>query len=244
MFRKTETGIDNVVTGESFNTTERPLAEDPMVISARLVQDDLAIMIEKEDGEPHLLAGALLLAGFWRLEDKFGMSIADIHTSGDVPHYMDKLHRGISNFFRRIQPDEPHNRNNYFLQVDDNLAWSTSIGSEDSETVTWNTAEKNKAIEHHYFRSERQSLRRLPRSGAVVFTIRTYFEPITKIANEPYVPGRLASGIRSWDEGVGAYKGREKYEEVLLEYLDKKHEEQVANGLDLSKEDEVRAYPF
>lgn len=32
---------------------------------ARLVQDDLAIMFEKPDGQYYLLAGAILLAGFW-----------------------------------------------------------------------------------------------------------------------------------------------------------------------------------
>jgi len=58
------------------------------------------------------------------------------------------------------------------------------------------------------------------------------------------VPGRLASGIRSWGDDVSKYKGEEMYGDVLLEYLDKMHEEQVANGLDVSKEDEVRQYPY
>ena len=215
-----------------------------MATAARLVQDDLALMFERPDGEYYLLAGAILLAGFWRLSDKFGMRLSDIHTSGDVPQYREKLERGMMNFFRRLRPEEPVLRNNYFIQVDANLAWSHSIGPEDSDSVSWSTAEKNKAIEHHYFRSERQSLRRLPRSGAVVFTIRTYFEPITEIVKEPYVPGRLASAIRSWGDDVSKYKGKEMYEEVLLEYLDQKHAEQVAAGLDVDKEDEVRSYPY
>lgn len=78
----------------------------------------------------------------------------------------------------------------------------------------------------------------------MVFTIRTYFHPISEICEEPYVPGRLASAVRSWGEDVSRYKGKERYEEVLLEYLDAKHREQVAAGLDFEKEDEVRAYPF
>ena len=77
-----------------------------------------------------------------------------------------------------------------------------------------------------------------------MFTIRTYFHPITEICEEPFVPGRLASAVRSWGPDVSTYKGRERYEEVLLEYLDKKHQEQVEAGLDFEKEDEVRAYPF
>ena len=247
MFRKTDVGIDNTVMNESFNVIDLTMngnKENPMQLSARLIQDDLAIMFEKEDGQYYLLAGAILLAGFWRLEDKFGMPLSEIHTSGDVPGFKDKLERGMMNFFRRVKPDSPVLRNNYFLQVDDSLAWSHSIGSEDGDGIGWFTAEKNRAIQHHYFRSERQSLRRLPRSGGVVFTIRTYFHPITEIAEEPYVPGRLASSVRSWGDNVSRYKGRERYGEVLLEYLDGKHEQQVANGLDVSKEEDVRAYPY
>ncbi|KAI2472782.1 mannosyl transferase [Annulohypoxylon bovei var. microspora] len=244
MFKRTAVGIDNLWSGESFDIIQRPLPEDPMQICARLVQDDLAIMIERPDSQYYLLAGAVLLAGFWRLEDKYGMVMSEIHTSGDVPQFKEKLEKGMMNFFRRLKPEELVARNNYFMQVDDSLDWSWSIGSEDSKEVSWNTAEKNRAIDHHYFRSERQSLRRLPKSGGIVFTIRTYFLPITEIVKEDYVPGRLASAVRSWGDDVSRYKGKERYEEVLLEYLDKKHEEQVERGLDLSREDEVRAYPF
>ena len=244
MFHKTPLGMDNIYTSEKFNIIERPLVEDPMQMAARMVQDDLAIMFEKSDGQYYLLAGSILLAGFWRLEDKFGMPLSEIHTSGNVPGFKPKLEKGMMNFFRRIQPDAPVLRNNYFLQVDDDLAWSHSIGSEDKKVVGWYTAEKNKAVEHHWFRSERQSLRRLPKSGGVVFTIRTYFHPIIEIARQPYVPGRLASAVRSWGDDVSNYKGKAMYQDVLLEYLDRKHQEQVEGGLDLSKEDEVRSYPY
>lgn len=160
LYKKTDVGIDNIVTGESFDIVERPLKEDPMQMAARLVQDDLAIMFEKEDGQYYLLAGSILLAGFWRLTDKFGMPLSEIHTSGDVPGFKDKLEKSMLNFFRRVQPENPVLRNNYFIQVDDDLAWSHSIGDEDSEGIGWFTADKNKAIENHMFRSERQSLRR------------------------------------------------------------------------------------
>ena len=227
--------MDNLLTGESFNITSRPLAEDPMQMASRMVQDDLAIMFEKPDGQYYLLAGSILLPGFWRLEDKFGMPLSEIHSSGNVPGFKSKLEKGMMNFFRRIQPNAPVLRNNYFMQVDDELAWSHSIGPEDSDGVTakegWFTAEKNKAIEHHWFRSERQSLRRLPRSGGVVFTIRTYFHPVVEVAQEPGVPGRLASAVRSWGDDVAKYKGRERYQDVLLEYLDNKHKEQLEKGL-------------
>lgn len=76
-----------------------------------------------------------------------------------------------------------------------------------------------------------------------VFTIRTYLAPVVEIAKEAFVPGRLASGIRSWDEDVAKYKGLERYGAVLLEYLDREHEKQVQAGLPLETE-EGRSYPW
>lgn len=244
LYKRTPEGIVNLWSGESLNIVERPLKEDAMCMAGRLVQDDLALMIEKPDGEYYLLAGSILLAGFWKLEDKFGMRLSDIHTSGDVPQFKEKLESGMMKFFSRLSCEELYARNNYFFQVDDSLAWSWSMGDEDSPGLSWQTAQKNRAIEHHFFRSERQTLRRLPKSGAIIFTIRTYFHPITEIAQEDFVPGRLASAVRSWGDDVSRYKGREMYGEVLLEYLDQEHAKQIERGLDLEKEDKVRQYPW
>lgn len=110
LYRKTPVGMDNIVTGESFNIIERPLIEDPMQMAARMVQDDLAIMFEKEDGQYYLLAGSILLAGFWRLEDKLGMPLSKIHYEAEVPGYKDKLEKGMTNFFKRVQPNGPVQR--------------------------------------------------------------------------------------------------------------------------------------
>ncbi|KAJ4411823.1 hypothetical protein N0V91_000958 [Didymella pomorum] len=239
-------GVNNLITGETIDIKEslEVNMEDPMQVCARLVQDDLAIMIERRDGQYYLLAGAILLAGFWRLEDKFGMPLSEIHTSGDVPQYKEKLEKGMLNMFRRLQPEKPVLRNNYFIQVDDNLAWSESLGSEDEDGINWASAEKIEGVGNVWFRSERQSLRRLPRSGGIVFTIRTYFHPITEICKEPYVPGRLASAMRSWGDDVSRYKGKAQYADAVLKYLDDMHEKQAEGGLDLGKEEEVRAYPY
>jgi Protein of unknown function (DUF3445) len=75
-----EEKIEVIATGEVY-----PIAnsDDPMKYAALLIQDDLAIMIEGPDGVYYLRAGAIVLPGFWRLEDKFGMPLERIHTSGD-----------------------------------------------------------------------------------------------------------------------------------------------------------------
>lgn len=53
-----------------------------------------------------------------------------------------------------------------------------------------------------WLRSERETLRRLPRTGAIIFTIRVYQTPLVELVKEPGVPGRIASAIRSWPEDV------------------------------------------
>lgn len=58
------------------------------------------------------------------------------------------------------------------------------------------------------------------------------------------MPGRLASAIRSWGDDVGRYKGKERYGDVLLKYLDEKHEEQVEAGMVGEDEEEESKYPY
>lgn len=77
---KKEEAIEVLPTGEVYPILH---SDDPLKYSALLVQDDLAIMMEGPDGLYYLHAGAIILPGFWRLEDKFGMPLDRIHTSGD-----------------------------------------------------------------------------------------------------------------------------------------------------------------
>lgn len=100
-----------------------------------------------------------------------------------------------------------------------------------TDLPAWATANsRGLAVDEIHFRSERQTLRRLPRSNAIVFTIRTYFEPVTKIAQEPHVPGRLAEAIRSWDDTVSFYKGKSHWDKILLPYLDEQDNLQKERG--------------
>ncbi|KAH3683295.1 hypothetical protein WICPIJ_005765 [Wickerhamomyces pijperi] len=241
LFERTADGMKNLETGEVHRMVE-PLLEDPMLTVARLLQDDVAIMIENEQGEYYLKGGCIMLAGFWRLKDKFNTSLSTIHTSGDVPKYNTHLKKGMEKFFVRLTPEAPVVRNNYFIQTDDNLDWSSSIGDEDNETVGWYTADPAKSVEKIWYRSERQSVRRLPITGAVIFTIRTYFLPLTEMCKEPYVPKRLLDGIESWSDDVREYRGYDKFYEVVLPYLREKVAEQAAMGY--TDENEAEQYPF
>ncbi|KAF4985800.1 hypothetical protein FGRMN_11092 [Fusarium graminum] len=233
IFQLSDGILHNTLTGEAF-TYPASNPQEAMATAAKLVQDDLVIMVEEEgmsvaqvvfkanllDGEYHLDAGAVCLPGFWRLSEKFHMSLDTLHIEAKVPHYRAKLQKSMNRFFKSMQPEKAVVRNNFFIQLDDGLHWSHRMGDQNSDEVAY-----------LYFRSERQSLRRLPRSKALLFTIRTYFEPITTIAQEPHVPGRLVEAIGNWDEDHAAYKGKHNWENILLPYLREQDELQKKSGV-------------
>ncbi|KAI9375789.1 hypothetical protein BJX61DRAFT_539520 [Aspergillus egyptiacus] len=231
IFRLEAGTVHNALTGEQFRFPAQSPSE-ALATSALLVQDDLVIMVENDDGHYHLDAGAVCLPGFWRLGEKFRMSLDTLHFEAGVPHYAAKLQKSMNRFFKTLPAARPVVRNNYFIQLDDGLHWSHRMGDQSgAEVASWATANSHGiTIQDLHFRSERQSLRRLPRSGAILFTVRTYFEPVTAIASEPHVPGRLAEAIRNWDETVSAYKGRSHWEDILLPYLDEQDRVQRETG--------------
>lgn len=246
--------IEAVETGEKFDLRVLEgldgveMGEEAMRITAGLIQDDVALMIEGTDGKYYFQAGAICVAGFWRMRDKIGMALDDIHISGNVPRFKEKLQTSMEKFFKRMPVDKPVIRNNYFIQTckpsthvadaDDEERLDVEEENIDPEELGWSESTNgpedtflhghgHAALPASYLapstlrlRSERQTLRRLPRTGAIVFGIRTYLFKMEELARERGVADRLASAIRSWPNDVGVYKGRKMYADVLLKYLD------------------------
>ncbi|PIL36662.1 hypothetical protein GSI_00351 [Ganoderma sinense ZZ0214-1] len=277
-------GRIKTITIVPFQETHNLDMEEPLKAARSLIQEDFTIMLEGSDGRYYLQAGAVCIAGSWRLEDKMGMPLEEIHTSGHVPKYKDKLQMSMERYFRRMPVDKPIVRNNYAFQVvaqpemrrpappagslldvdPGELAWAVTMNG-DEETSEYERAkhindqygedaypvslpyrlekvETPATAETLHLRTERQTLRRLPRTGAIVFTIRVYQTQLAELVKEPGVPGRIASAIRSWPEDVARYKARGAYESILP-YLDKCHAEQVERGI-TSEEDKKTNFPF
>ncbi|KAF9483978.1 hypothetical protein BDN70DRAFT_954212, partial [Pholiota conissans] len=216
-------------------------AERAMEIAGLLIQDDLALMIEGNDGKYYFQAGSISLAGFWRMQDKIGMPLDEIHLSGHVPQYEEKLAMSLERFFRKLAVDKPMVRNNYFFQMTpedkageidaEELGWADSMmGPEDEYKSSGGhrSIDKPSGTEAEVdvglvqMRSERQTVRRLGRSGAVAFTIRTYLTRVKALGEEAGVAGRLASALRSWPVDVGEYKGqfRGGWHGAVVAYMD------------------------
>lgn len=67
-------------------------------------------------------------------------------------------------------------------------------------------------------KSERQTFHRLPKTNAVVFTVKTSITPLVQFPKEE-LEG-LAAEIRSWLEGIATYKGRSLWGGPVLGYCD------------------------
>ncbi|KAL1732829.1 hypothetical protein EV714DRAFT_282380 [Schizophyllum commune] len=182
---------------------------------ALLVPDDLALLTEGADGKYYLQGGAILVPGTWRLREKLGMKLEDIHVEGKVPRYEQALRPSMDRYFARLAVDKPVVRVNYGVQVlptypndasivddPDELAWAaTTMGEEfpdeTEQDVKPETAQDapNADLRRHAqtaevrperlrLRVERQTLRRLPGTGIIVFGIRTYRYLISDIKDE------------------------------------------------------------
>ena len=67
-------------------------------------------------------------------------------------------------------------------------------------------------------RTELQGLRRLPRTGAILFTVRTYMNPLTDLAEEPEALNNLWDSVRNFPEPIAAYKVKDLWIDVFEQY--------------------------
>lgn len=71
-----------------------------------------------------------------------------------------------------------------------------------------------------YLRVERQTLRRLPRSRALLFGIRTYVTPIQKVTKDREVARLLKEQIEAYPEDMAGYKNRHVWKVAVMKHLD------------------------
>ena len=77
--------------------------------------------------------------------------------------------------------------------------------------------------EHVFLRLERQTLRKLPDSGAILFTIRIYIDPFEALeshADGPAIAGALVAQVQELTPEQMAYKGLTADREALIRRLE------------------------
>lgn len=167
--------------------------EHPIVTASRLVQEDLCVLVREDLWR--LRAACVCFPSRWRLSEKIGTTLDEIH--GPVPGYGDSLASPTNALFDRMTPDKSYWRLNWTLL--DRAELHQPTGARDAPVGE---------LRQWYFRVERQTLRQLPATRAVVFTIRTYVTAASElIERDGNFAAALVNAIESAPEEVRAYKG-------------------------------------
>lgn len=210
-FRRAGETVEVLETGDRYRL-DGPL--HPLDLAARLVQEDLCLMQPGPEGY-RLTAASLCFPTRWRLAEKLGKPMARIHTP--VPFYADKLERPVDRFFERLKPDKPVWRLNWSLTDDPELHQPTGHSRPDVNSGI----EAGNVGARIFLRVERQTLVRLPESGAICFGIRIYQNPLSDLEGDPATAARLAAAVRALPDEVLFYKSVKPFQAPLLAYLDR-----------------------
>lgn len=193
----------------SLQDPEKP----PLEIAAGLIQDDLVIMRQRQKGY-ELVAASVCFPSSWMLSEKFGRSLEDIHKP--VPGYEGKMARRMNLIFDRLPQDQIVWRSNWSIYDSDSLP----IFKSHAEFSHLNDEVNFDGV---VMRVERQTLRRLPKSGDLLFTIMIYIDPLRQLRAHPDCQ-TLANSLKAQLLALNAdelgYKSLNRRQTQLADYLD------------------------
>jgi hypothetical protein len=173
----------------------------PLDIAGRLVQEDLALLVNREAGLV-FGGGSVCFPNRWDLSSKLGLTMAEVHAP--VDRLNEQLQDPIDSFFGRLSVDKPFWR----------LGWGV-LDTDDPYQPMDGTASVPPPIpaigdpstgDRLFLRVERETLRRFPRTDCVLFTIRTYIRPLSHLVERPQDAGRLAEALSQLPDDVRDYK--------------------------------------
>lgn len=203
-FSRSGSTLTNHLIDETWNLN----ADHPLELTGRLVQEDLCI-IQNAPGRPIFTAATLCFPSRWRLDEKIGRTLAEVH--GPVPLYADRLANPVDRFMRHLRPGRIASRLNWSILDDPTLFQPGGKWRTDRNDAI--TAEN--AGDTLFLRVERQTLRRLPDSSAILFGIRVHVYPLRRIASP-----HLAEAVRALPDAIAHYKSLPSFRAALLAWLD------------------------
>ncbi len=144
----------------------------PIAIAALLVQEDLVLMRKSTEGWK-LVAASLCFPSAWNLLEKFRKPLHEIHAP--VPDFGGGTRNAslIERMFDNLSPARSVLRWNWSLYGDDKLYHPLSDNG-----LKRRFGEGEDIAGRVTLRLERQTLRKLPQSGDILFTIRIYLDPL------------------------------------------------------------------
>ena len=181
----------------------------PLLRAGLLVQDDLVIMMRRETGW-HIAAAHLSFPSSWSLAEKFDRPMEEVHEH--VPGFEAGTRNAamINRIFDNLAPGHPAERFNWSINWQEKLFHPETGGND--------AAEPDAAV----IRVERQTLSKLPETGAIVFTIRIYLDAVTLFKRHPegrHLALALAEQLEGLTEPQLRYKGLDRQRSRLVARL-------------------------
>ena len=179
-------------------------------MAAHLVAEDLCLLQADASGQYRLTAAALCFPTRWKLSAKLGQALLDIHSP--VPRYAQDLGAVTDRVMSSLDSARPLWRHNWSLL-------DSPVLYQPERVVLPRALHAGELGQRLWMRSERQTLRRLAHSGAVLFTIRIRQCTLDELCQQAGVAARLLTQLRTMPATLKAYKGLQQIEAVLDEYL-------------------------
>lgn len=189
----------------------------PLQAAARLVAEDLVIMSPRSDAPDELntpnapdapdaqyvlTAGVVCSPSRWDLREKVGRTMREIHEP--VPDY-DSIAAPTDRFFTRLHDEDIIERTNWTV-LDNSAGFQPAPGPSWDRTIA--EISDDELLQHLWLRLERQTLRRLPESGSVLFTILTECTRLDEVSTlGEHVTRQLALWVSTTGQDVRSYRG-------------------------------------
>ena len=220
-FEARENGVYNKILDE-FISSDADDSDDPLFKAGRLTQEDWCIMEWKEEHQAYCLtAGVVFFPMRWSLQEKFNLPMMGIHkpVAGFINHLVPKVY----DLFKAMSPDAPVYRGNWavFHDLDGVLDLYTPTGHvERNEEAKEYMYQGEKTGHDLMFRTEYQTLRKIPKSAAIVFSIRTYQVHLEDFRTYPREEAEcLIKAIETIHPDFIPYKAMPCWKKASLKYL-------------------------
>ena len=185
----------------------------PLDAAALKIPEDVLLLApqEMDNGTVWILkAASLAFPSHWVLAEKMNLPMAAIHTP--VPGYGDVLAGPVDRFFTAMLKGPISQRRNWALQIDDGLFTPSRF---DHAPIT-----TDEIASRLFVRVERQTLRKLPVTGWIIFTIQTAIAPIGIWQDDQPALDDLAALIAAMTPAERDYRGVNDYLQQLLDWVE------------------------
>ncbi len=191
------------------------LPYEPLEYITRQTQGDWCLL-DQRDGSLWLDAGMVTTQADWSLNFDLGMNFTEWHGPVPLAHELGVFDRALK-FLMQLRVGHPVRRLNWTLTVHPRLDTSSEqlpIWAPDRAAVT---AANAGSLVH--LRVELQALWRLPRSNAIVFSIRCYLIALQDLVTIPEWGRRLHRVLRDLHPALIEYKGLTRTRDKIVGWL-------------------------